>query len=145
MIEQFEASEPDFMQSLDLGIDREDSLWTFGLICLNLIKAINQASFEPNPNGCYLSINDERLLASCSQLVTCFIIHYNLEDHIGVSIDRLSKFGVNILKKRDTIDPVTRNQRLLHALRVLNEIRKETREHVQPIRSYFYSKHQYSH
>lgn len=141
VIEQFEASEPEFMQSVDSEIDRGDSLWTFGLVCLNLIKSINQATFEPNPNGCYLSINEERLLASCSQLVTCFTIHYNLEDHIGVSIDRLSKFGVNILKKRETIDPVTRNQRLLHALSVLNEIRKEKREHVQPIRTYFYSKH----
>jgi hypothetical protein len=121
--------------------DSQDTFWKFSLCCLNLLKNLNECKFDINPNGCYLSINDERLLRSCCQLTTCFGIHYNLEDHIGVPIDKLSKYGINIIRARETITPALRNQRLLITLKYLHQIKMNPREHVDIVAGIFLRKH----
>lgn len=89
----------------------------------------------------YLSINDERLVSQFCQLITCFCIHYNLEDNIGISIEKLSKYGVNLTKKRNEISPETRNSRLLITFNYLFAIKQNKREHIDLIKSYFYLKY----
>jgi hypothetical protein len=105
------------------------------------LKTINECKFEKNEQNCYLSINDGRLLASCCQLVTVFCIHYNMEDNLGVSIDKLSKYGSLIVKNREIIDAKKRNARLVECITKLHELRLLRREHVDIIYSIFYRKY----
>ncbi len=146
IIESFEQKHPDFIQQTLQTIEENssnnnDSLWKFGLLCLNIVFNLNEVNFVPNSNQCYLSINEERQLTTCCQLITCFCIHYNLEENVGVSIDRLSKFGVNISKKRLEIDTKLRNQRLYHTMRILLNIKQKKREHIDFMKLYFYPKY----
>ena len=121
--------------------NNEDTFWKFGLCCLNILKLLNESQFEKNPSGCYVSINDERLIRSCCQFVTCFGIHYNLYDYIGVPIEKLSKYGVNVAKAREKISAEVRNKRLIKTLKYLYDIKTNTREHVDIVRGIFYRRH----
>ena len=121
--------------------DEPDIFFKFALIALHLIKTLNESRFEINPNNCYISVNDERLLNSLLQLIVCFGLHYNLEDQVGVSIDRLSKYGVNITKKRSHIDSSLRNQRLITVLTILYQIKTTKREHINLIHEKFYRRY----
>ncbi len=102
---------------------------------------INDSRFEKNEHNCYLSINDERLVAVCCQLITVYCIHYNLEENVGVSIDKLSKYGSKIVKNRETIDAKKRNSRLFECFTKLYELKINRREHVDFIHSIFYRKY----
>ena len=90
--------------------DEDDPYWKFALISSTLLESLNDCLFEINENNCYISVKDELLLSKLVQLTVCFGIHYNLEDNVGVSIEKLSKYGANITKKRGRLlfpaDPV---------------------------------------
>jgi hypothetical protein len=88
-----------------------------------------------------LSINEEKLVATVCQLVVCFGIHYNLDDNIGVSIDKLSKYGVNIKLQRAQIESNVQQKRLERVLQCLYEIKCNKREHVDLMSGYFYRKY----
>lgn len=128
-------------ESTETESSNEDIFWKFGLCCLCILEIINESQFEKNTNGCYVSINDERLIRSCCQLVTCFGIHYNLCNNIGVPVEKLSKYGINIVKAREKINVETRNKRLAITLNYLHKIKCNTREHVDIVRGIFYRKH----
>jgi hypothetical protein len=129
-------------QSSDLNEEnKENSFWKFALCCLHVLKFINESDFETNSKGCYLSINDERLVRSCCQLVTCFGIHYNLCDYVGVPIEKLSKYGINITRAREKINVQRRNKRLAITLKYLYDIKCNKRDHVDIVRGVFYRKH----
>ncbi len=113
----------------------------FGSICLKIVKDINESTFERNELNCYLSVKDEVLLGSCCQLIACFCIHYSLEDNVGVSIDKLSKYGVNIIKNRESVDIKTRNSRLVTCLNELYQLKQNKRVHVDIINGIFYRKY----
>ncbi len=125
----------------DIENDYSDPLGRFGLFCISFLRALNESHYEPSPNGCYLTINEERLLSTCCQLATCFCIHYNLEEDVGVSIEKLSKFGVNITRKRVEIQPKARNIRLISFLNQVNSIRMNKREHMDVLKTHFYPKY----
>jgi hypothetical protein len=119
----------------------KDALWKFALISISLLEAINESKFEPNVNHCYISIADDRLLNSCCELFVCFGIHYSLEDNVGVPIEKLSKFGVNILKCRAGLNAEIRNRRLSICLDYLLHLKENKREHVDLMASKFERKY----
>ncbi|CAF0924975.1 unnamed protein product [Brachionus calyciflorus] len=119
----------------------DDPLWRFGLIGLRLLKLLNESDFESSPTGAYLSINDERMISQFCQLIVCFTIHYNLEDNIGIPIEKLSRYGVNLTQKRQLLTPQIRNERLYETLCILYEIKNLKREHLNLIPIYFYRKY----
>jgi hypothetical protein len=122
-------------------MEEEDFYWKFALGTIELICALNECHFEVNENNCYLSLNDEMTIEKAAQFITIFGIHYNLEDNVGVPIDKLSKYGVNITKERDTIDNKQRNHRLSIILNYLHRIKRNKREHFDFINKYFNTKH----
>ncbi len=135
----FQAAHPDFLPPDHT--QPTDHLWQFARNAIHLIRTLNAAQFQPNPNNCYLSIDNERLLNTLFQLVICFGIHYNLEDHIGISIDKLSKYGPNITKQRDQVLPAVRNTRLILVMEFLDELRANKRPHIDLIQSKLYRKY----
>ena len=126
--------------SLDNSGD-EDVLWQFCLTSLRLLKFVNESRVEQSRFNCYFSLTDERLLVTCTQFVVFFGIHYNLEDNVGVSVDKLSKYGANIVKLRDKVSNSERNARLLVCLDQLLEMHTTKRLHVDFLRDYFYKKY----
>ena len=88
-----------------------------------------------------MSIGDERLVDTLFQLIICFGIHYNLEDHIGIPIEKLSKYGVNITKRRGLVDVSERNKRLFTCLSSLMRLRDLKREHIDVINAKLYRKY----
>ncbi len=110
--------------------DETDSLWTFGLVCLELAEELNKSSFEINEANCYLSVNDDQLVWSLCELIVCFCIHYNLEDNVGMPIERLSKYGFMLREARIHTTVEQKNQRLHVTLSKIDGLRKCVREHV---------------
>ena len=103
LLDQFASKNSDFFSSLNIDTDM-DSYWTFGLLSLQLLDALDSSQSNKDQLE-LLSIAEERLLSTLCQLVTSFGIHLNLEDNVGVGIERLSKYGANIRLKRDQLTP----------------------------------------
>ncbi len=74
-------------------------------------------------------------------MTVCFGIHYNLEDNVGVSIEKLSKYGANITIKREKIQPNIRNERLYIVLNTFYRIKSKKRPHFNMITGNLYRKH----
>jgi hypothetical protein len=110
---------------------------------MKIISDLNNSEFEINENNCYLSLNDDRLLTIACEFICCFGIHYNLEDNIGIPIEKLSRFGLIVKQKRENVDPVERNKRLNECLKQLFDIKLRKRQHVD-VTSIFYVKHLHS-
>ena len=64
-----------------------------------------------------------------------------MEDNVGISIDKLSKFGVNLVKQRENIDANARNSRLVTCLNQLLDLKQNKREHVDFFNGIFYRKY----
>lgn len=139
-IDNFESKHAAYSQELRLE-NELDTYWKFALTSLNILRTLNDSLFEPNANNCYISVKDEQLLNKLIQLTICFGIHYNLEDNVGISIEKLSKYGANITKKRNEISSEMRNKRLIEFLNILYSIKLNKREHVDIIHGHLYRKH----
>ena len=141
-IDNFAIKQETYYQDINAITKGEtDYYWKFALISLNILETLNECSFETNPNNCYISVKDEIQLNKLIQLAVCFGIHYNLENNVGISIEKLSKYGANITKKREEITPNERNKRLVTVLNVLFKIKSNKREHVDIIDGRLYRKH----
>ncbi len=135
----FQESHPEFLPT---NIQSStDQLWQFTINSIHLIRTLNTAQFEPSPTNCYLSIENERLLDTLFQLIICFGIHYNLEDNIGIPIEKLSKYGPNITKQRDKVLPSLRNTRLIQVLEFLFELKENKKPHIDIIQAKLYRKY----
>lgn len=141
-IDNFAIKQETYYQDIDAITKAEtDHYWKFALISLNILETLNECSFETNPNNCYISVKDEIQLNKLIQLTVCFGIHYNLENNVGISIEKLSKYGANITKKREEITPNERNKCLVTVLNALFKIKSNKREHVDIIHGRLYRKH----
>ena len=143
LIDQFNSKHGEFVDNID---DNNDSLHEFGSVSLKLLETLDISSSKvDSTSSCLLSISQERDVATLCQLIVSFCIHYNLEDDVGVSIDRLSKYGANIRLKRESIDARTRNSRLSRTIRVLWTIKAERRNpDLDLINKYFYRRNLHS-
>lgn len=122
-------------------VQSDDHLWKFGILGLELLKELNESDIEIGSSGCVLSLNDEKLIAQLSQLVVCFTIHYNLEEQIGISIEKLSRYGVNLAQKRQTVSVADRNIRLFQVFEIFYQIKKHKNKNLNLIQTYFYRKY----
>lgn len=136
-VQNFESNYPVICED----IKSDDALCKFGNIGLKLLKELNESDIDIGPNGCILSLNDEKIIAQLTQLIVCFAIHYNLEDNIGVPIEKLSRYGVNLTEKRKTVSLEDRNERLYQSFLLLYQIKIFKNQNLNLIRTYFYRKY----
>ena len=120
-----------------------DVLWKICKICLKILEDLNFSEYEKNENNCYLSLNDDRLVTIACEMICCYGLHYNFEENIGIPIEKLSRFGLIVKHKRETVNIVDRNKRLNECFTQLLKIKSTKREHVDII-SIFYVKHLHS-
>lgn len=139
LVDQFKSNHSDLASQIGEKIDQPDPIWEFGIISVRLLEAIDKSPVNDPP--ALLSITQERDVSMLCELITSFALHYNIEEGVGIPIDRLSKFGVNLRLKRESIDPLTRNTRLSLVLGVLWEIKNAKRKpDLDLINRYFYRK-----
>lgn len=146
LVTQFRSSNPNFTIAVQ---DNSDILWEFGLIGLTLLEKLSisiQSSSSSSTSSsqkpaCLLSISQERDCITLVELIVSFCIQYNLEDNVGLPIDRLSKYGANIRVEREKVTASTRNLRLSEVLECLWRIKQTNRNSdYQLINRYFYRK-----
>jgi hypothetical protein len=142
IIDQFSSKHYDFISNITP--ETTDSYWKFGLLSLELIKALDSSSLpitNDQSNYSLLSITEERQVVMLCQLVVSFGVHLNLEDDVGISVDRLSKFGANIRLRRESVEAKLRNVRLDKVIEALWDVKREKRKpELDLINRYFYRK-----